>query len=164
MYRLTSLQPSLQLIVIVSFFPEELLMSRICGIELKSSEAILTVIDCKDGKEAFVDLDTKKISIEDDELTASIKSFYDDFKNFVRDNHIDTVVIKKRPKNGKMAGGAISFKLEALIQLNEITKIIFVSGQGIAAAAKRQPFDIPDGLKKYQENSFMAASLYLRQK
>ena len=138
-------------------------MSRICGVELKSSEAILAVIACEDGEEIVVDLEPRKIGIEDDESSAAIKSFYDSFNDFVRNNHIETVVVKKRAKKGKMAGGAISFKLEALIQLNEITNVAFVSGQGIAAAEKRRPFDIPDELKKYQQTAFMAASLYLRQ-
>jgi hypothetical protein len=83
--------------------------------------------------------------------------------NFVRNNHINTIVLKKRAKKGQMAGGAVSFKLEALIQLNGIAEVVFVSGQGIAAANKRNPFVIPDELRRYQEDAFLAASLHIRQ-
>ncbi|MBI5593501.1 MAG: DUF3010 family protein [Deltaproteobacteria bacterium] len=139
-------------------------MSRICGIELKSSEAILLVLEDTAGEVAFIDIEPRKIKIGDDESVAAIKSFFDSFVNFVRDNHVDIVVLKKRAKKGQMAGGAVSFKLEALIQLNGLAKVEFVSGQGIAASNKREPFNIPDELNKYQRNAFMTASLHIRQR
>ncbi len=136
-------------------------MSRICGIELKSSEAILVIVDCDDCQ--FVDVEPKKIKLSDDESCALIKSFYDSIVGYSKDNHIDTFVIKKRAKKGKMAGGSVSFKIEAIIQLSGAAEVKFVSGQGIAAAHKKQPFEIPEGIMKYQINAFMAASLYIRQ-
>lgn len=138
-------------------------MTKICGIELKSSDAILAVVEETEGGVEFIDVEPRRIKIGNDELSADIKSFYDSFRNFVRDNHINVVVIKKRAKKGQMAGGAVSFKLEALIQLNGVVNVEFASGQGIAAANKREPFEIPGGLNKYQESAFMAASLYIRQ-
>ena len=138
-------------------------MAKICGIELKSSDAILAVIEESDGDVEFIDVEPRRIKIGNDESCTDIQSFYNSFVNFVRENHIDVVVIKKRAKKGKMAGGAVSFKLEALIQLNGVVGVELVSGQGIAAANKREPFDIPEDLNKYQEAAFMAASLYIRQ-
>jgi len=137
-------------------------MLRICGIELKSSVAILAVVETDEA--IFVDVELKKITLEDDESVDSIKVFYTAVINFIKDMKIDTVVVKKRAKKGRMAGGAISFKMEALIQLNGIAEVEFVSGQGIAAAHKKSAFEIPKGLKKYQEAAFMAASLYVRAK
>ncbi len=138
-------------------------MSRICGIELKASEAILAVLERNDNKVQFIDIEPKKIKLGDDESSALIKSFYDSVVNFSKDNHIDRFAIKKRAKRGQMAGGAVSFKLEALIQLNGSVEVTFVSGQGIAAAHKKDPFEMPEGIKKYQETAFMAASLFIRQ-
>lgn len=137
-------------------------MSRICGIELKSSEAILAVIELTDDGHQFFDIEPKKIKLGNDESSEQVQSFYDAVVNFAKDNHIDTFVIKKRAKKGQMSGGAVSFKLEAIIQLNGVSGIEFVSGQGIAAAHKKDPFEIPEGINKYQENAFMAASLYIR--
>lgn len=138
------------------------LMSRICGIELKSSEAILAVIEVTDDGCEFLDIEPKKIRLGNDESNELMRSFYDSVVNFSKDNHIDTFVIKKRAKKGQMAGGAVSFKIEAIIQLNGVADVEFVSGQGIAAAHKKAPFKLPDAIKKYQENAFMAASLYVR--
>ena len=138
-------------------------MAKICGIELKSSEAILALIEESDGEVQFLDTEPRKIKIGDDESCAEVRSFFDSFVNFVRDNQIDVVVLKKRAKRGQMAGGAVSFKLEALIQMNGSAEVVFVSGQGIAAAHRRTPFEIPQELNKYQEAAFMAASLHVRQ-
>jgi hypothetical protein len=135
-------------------------MSRICGIELKSSAAILVVLETDQA--IFVDIELKKISLEDDESGDAIKAFHKAVINFIKENQVDTVVIKKRAKKGRMAGGAISFKMEAIIQLNGVAAVEFVSGQGIAAAHKKSAFEMPKGLKKYQEAAFMAASLYAR--
>ena len=110
-----------------------------------------------------IDIEPKKIKLGDDESSALVRSFLDAVENFARDNHIDTFVIKKRAKKGQMAGGAVSFKIEAIIQLNGVAEIRFVSGQGIAAAHKKHPFQMPEGITKYRENAFMAASLYIRQ-
>jgi len=100
-------------------------MSRICGIELKSSEAILMVLKCEyDGIE-YVDIVPRKIKLGDDESSESVNSFYDSVVDFIKDNQIDIIVIKKRAKKGKMAGGAVSFKMEALIQLNGISEVEF---------------------------------------
>ena len=138
-------------------------MAKICGIELKSSDAILAVIEESDGDVEFIDVESRRINIGNDESCTDIQSFYNSFVTFVRDHQIDVVVIKKRAKKGRMAGGAVSFKLEALIQLNGFVGVEFVSGQGIAAANKRESFNIPEDLNKYQEAALMAASLYLRQ-
>lgn len=137
-------------------------MTRICGIELKSSYAILAVVDTTDDGISFSDIEPRKIKLGNDELAADIQSFCASFKNFIRDNRVDVIVIKKRAKKGKMAGGAVSFKLEALIQMNATIAVEFVSGQGISASDKRKSFEIPDGLNQYQKAAFKAAVFYLR--
>lgn len=138
-------------------------MPKVCGIELKGSEAILAIIDAGDDGQQYINTEPRKIKIGNDESTNAVQSFYESFKNYVTDNHIDVVVVKKRKKNGAMSGGGVSFKLEALIQLNGTAEVIFVSGQGIAASHKRDNFESPVGLNKYQEAAFMSACLYLRQ-
>lgn len=137
-------------------------MPKVCGIELKGSEAILAILESNDGEELFINIEPKKIKIGDDESTPAVLSFFESFKNYVTDNHIDTVVVKKRKKNGSMSGGGVSFKLEALIQMNGVADVVFVSGQGISASHKKKRFDLPNGINKYQEAAFMSASFYLR--
>ena len=137
-------------------------MPRVCGIELKSSEAILVVVENTKGIVSLIDTKPNKISIGDDENTSEVKSFFDSIVKFIRNNHIDVIVLKKRARKGKMAGGSVSFKLESLIQINGIVDTMFVSGQAIAAAHKKEQFETPESLNKYQETAFMAAALYIR--
>ncbi len=138
-------------------------MTRVCGVELKSSDAILVVVEKTDENVELIDIGQKKIKIGDDERSSEVKSFFDAFVDFVHENNIDIVVLKKRAKKGKMAGGAVSFKLEALIQLNGIVDTILISGQKIAAANKKDPLEIPEKLNKYQETAFLAACIYIRE-
>ena len=141
---------------------KDMAMPRICGIELKSSEAILVVVESTNGIDTLIDTKPNKISIGDDENTSEVKSFFDSIVKFIRNNHIDVIVLKKRARKGKMAGGSVSFKLEALIQINSIVDTMFVSGQAIVAAHKKEQFETPESLNKYQETAFMAAALYIR--
>ena len=137
-------------------------MPRICGIELKSSEAILVVVESTKGIDTLIDTKPYKISIGDDEDNSEVKSFFNNIVKFIRSNHIDVIILKKRARKGKMAGGSVSFKLESLIQINGIVDTMFVSGQAIAAAHKKEQFETPKILNKYQETAFMAATLYIR--
>jgi hypothetical protein len=137
-------------------------MPKVCGIELKSSEAILVVVKNSSGTEDLVDTKPSKICIGDDDDTSEVKSFFNSIIEFIRDNNIDVIVLKKRARKGRMAGGSVSFKLESLIQINGIADTVFISGQAIAAAHKKEQFAIPESLNKYQETAFMAASLYIR--
>ncbi|MBU2985460.1 DUF3010 family protein [Saccharophagus degradans] len=137
-------------------------MPKVCGIELKGSEAILAIVEADDSGQHFINIEPKKIKIGDDESTDAVQSFFDSFKNYVTDNHIDKVVIKKRNKNGAKSGGGVSFKLEALIQLNGVSEVVFVSGQGISASHKKDNFELLGGINRYQEAAFMSASFYLR--
>ncbi len=137
-------------------------MEKICGIELKGSEAIIVLLEKKDAGYVYLDIEPRKIKLGDDESSDHIKSFFETFQNFVRQHQIDLVVIKKRAQKGRMAGGAISFKMESLIQLNEIAKVGFETGQGIAAAEKKNPFKLPANLNKYQEDAFKSAMLCIR--
>lgn len=135
-------------------------MAVICGIELKSSEAIFAIVDSDDGRGGYIDTDPKRMHVADDENAADVQSFFDAFRNFLRDNHIDQIVIKKRAKRGQMAGGAVTFKLEGLIQLNGTVPVNFISGQAIAAYQKRHALNVPAALNRYQEQAYLAASIW----
>ena len=135
-------------------------MFVVCGIELKSSEAILAIVESRDDEVRYRDTEPKRMKVADDESVGDVQSFFDTFRNFLRDNHIEQIVIKKRAKRGQMAGGAVTFKLEGLIQLNGTVPVSFISGPGIAASQRRRPLDIPQDLNKYQEQAYLAASVW----
>jgi hypothetical protein len=137
-------------------------MKKICGIDLSGSEAVLVLVKKGNAGYLFLGKESQKIKLGNDESSDDIKSFFETFQGFVRQHDVELVVIKKRPQKGKMAAGAISFKMESLIQLNGVADVVFVTAQGMAAAEKKIPFDMDPDLKKYQHDAFKAAALYIR--
>jgi len=126
---------------------------KTCGIELKANNMILVVLEDK----KFIDLKTKKITLEDDENQNDIRSFCNDFLLFLEQNKIEKVFIKKRAKKGNFAGGAVTFKMEGLIQLNPLCEVQLLSAQAIISYEKKNEIEFPKGLKKYQEQAFLVA-------
>jgi len=126
---------------------------NICAIELKSNYAVLVVFKDKE----YIDLKIKKITLEDDEKQENIRDFCNQFLLFIEQNQIEKVLIKKRAKKGNFAGGAITFKIEALIQLNPISQVELISTQTISAFEKKNIVEYPENLKKYQEQAFLTA-------
>ncbi len=126
---------------------------KICGIELKSNNIFLAVIENKE----YLNLKIKKITLENDESQEDIRKFCNEFLLFLEQNQIEKVVIKKRAKKGNFAGGAVTFKLEGLIQLNPLTEVTLISSQTIASFEKKNQIEFPSSLKKYQEQAYLTA-------
>ncbi|WP_320035572.1 DUF3010 family protein [Halarcobacter sp.] len=126
---------------------------NICGIELKSNQLLIATFN----ENEYIDLKTKKIVLEDDENQLSIREFCNQFLLFLEQNNIEKVYIKKRAKKGNFAGGAVTFKMEGLIQLNPLCEVELVSAQTISAFEKKNIIEFPEKLMKYQEQAFLTA-------
>ena len=126
---------------------------NICGIELKANNVILLVLE--DGK--YIDIKIKKLIIEDDEKQEEIRKFCNEFLDFLQKNEIEKVFIKKRAKKGAFSGGAVTFKLEGLIQLNPFCSVDLVSAQSVSTFEKKNQIEFPKELKKYQEQAYLTA-------
>lgn len=126
---------------------------NICGIELKANNVILVVLE--DGN--YIDIKIKKLIIEDDEKQEDIRKFCNEFLDFLQKNEIEKVFIKKRAKKGAFSGGAVTFKLEGLIQLNPFCSVDLVSAQSVSTFEKKNQIEFPKELKKYQEQAYLTA-------
>ncbi len=126
---------------------------NICGIELKANNVILLVLE--DGK--YIDIKIKKLIIKDDEKQEDIRKFCNEFLDFLQKNEIEKVFIKKRAKKGTFSGGAVTFKLEGLIQLNPFCSVDLVSAQSVSTFEKKNQIEFPKELKKYQEQAYLTA-------
>ncbi len=128
---------------------------NICGVEIKSNYAILSVVE-KTGETAnFIDLKIKKLVLENDEEQNSILTFKKNFEKFIKENQVEKIVIKKRSKKGNFAGGAVTFKIETILQLNDLSAVEFVSGQALSKFEKKSEIEYPKSLNKYQEQSYL---------
>lgn len=137
---------------------------KVCGVELKGSDAIICVMTRANGLYDIPHIRVPKISIKDAGDAEQVKAFQFAFAKLVEDYKIDAVVIKGRALKGKFAGGPVGFKLEAAIQLIADLDVEIVSSSYVKSAwAKTQVnIDFRDtGLKKLQEQAFSTAFAYL---
>lgn len=132
---------------------------RICGCEISAKEVRLAVVYLNDESNLeMLRLKTTRIELEDDTSEADLRSFLTDIQEFSREYEIDTFVIKTRAKKGRMAGGAVSFKIETLIQLVEGCHTRFVSPVALANFAKKNLQEYPEKLPVYLKNAFLSGA------
>lgn len=133
---------------------------KICGIEIKSNEAIFACAAPEGLEMAHVPLTLRKLALADDEQAVSVKAFAEHAQAFVRDNGITHLAIKKRSKKGEFAGGPVTFKIEGVLQLLNDCEVVLLSPQTISAHARKQDTPLPASLNKYQWEAFKAAAAF----
>lgn len=126
---------------------------KICAVELKANNMILVVLD--NGK--YLELKSKKITLDSDEKQENIRKFCNEFLHFLKEQEIEKLFIKKRAKKGTFAGGAVTFKIEGLIQLNPHCSVELVSSATVSAFSKKNSIQYPKTLNKYQEQAYLTA-------
>jgi len=135
---------------------------RVCGCEISAQEVRLAVVYLNDEDNMeMLRLKATRIELEDDTSEADLRSFLADLQEFCREHEIDTFVVKTRAKKGRMAGGAVSFKIETLIQLIEGCETKFVSPVALAHFAKKDLEKYPEKLPVYLKNAFLAGAYAL---
>ena len=134
---------------------------KICAIDLNANNTILVVVEKNDDLIDYIDLKIKKIELEDDEVQENIITYSKAINDFLQENQIEQVLIKKRAKKGAFSGGANTFKAEAILQLNSVCDVELISTQSINAFEKKNNIEFPSNLKKYQEQAYLAVLSFL---
>jgi hypothetical protein len=130
---------------------------KVCGVEIKGSEALFAVATRASGALEHLPLAIKKIALDDDDESANVKAFASRIAAFVRENDIQHITIKKRSKKGEFAGGPTTFKIETIFQLLDGCEVTLLSPQTINAQFKKHAFDLPAALNKYQHEAYKTA-------
>jgi hypothetical protein len=134
----------------------------VCGCEISAKEVRLAAVRQNDeGIIELLRLKTTRIELDDDTSEIDLRSFLAALQELSRENEVDTFVIKTRAKKGRMAGGAVSFKIETLIQLVEGCHTRFVSPVALAHFAKKEVQEYPEKLPVYLKNAFLAGAYAL---
>lgn len=134
----------------------------VCGCEISAQEVRLAVVKKDDaGNVVMRPLKTTRIELEDDTSEADLRSFLAALSEFARDNDVETFVIKTRARKGRMAGGAVSFKIETLIQLVEGCDTKFVNPIALSNFAKKEVEHYPEKLLVYLRNAYLAGAYAL---
>src|SRR5690554_2768995 len=137
---------------------------RVCGIEIKSNEAMLCLLEKKDGLFQILDCRQTRVQLVKDHDVENMRKFQFTLQKLAEDYRINTFVIKERPQKGKFAGGAVGFKMEAAIQLIAQTDTLIMTGSEYKERIKRNPLPVDfesTDLRKFQEMAFSVAYAYL---
>lgn len=137
---------------------------RVCGVEIKGSEAILCLMSLEQGLFALPDCRLSRLALTQDYDAESVRKFQFTLRKLVEDYKISHFVIKERPQKGKFAGGAVGFKIEAALQLLDNCSTILMSATAQKEQLKRHPLPIDfkaTGLKAFQETAFITAYAFI---
>ena len=140
---------------------------RTCGVEITGSDVLLCMATKDNDVFDIRDVRQTRFTLGNGNDTEVMRKFQFDFKKLMEDYQIDSVAIKERQAKGKFAGSAKGFKMETAIQLIERLDVQVLSATEIKEQLKRNPvpIDFEDtGLKKFQENAFISAYVYIMRK
>ncbi len=134
----------------------------ICGVELTGSDAVVCLLNLDRGQFSLPECKVRKLSLNKSHTREDLKQFQAAFAELMAEYEVTSVAIKERMPKGKFAGGAISFKLEAAIQLIDGVEleVRLLPPALIKSTLAANPLPIPfaeTGLKAFQETAFTAA-------
>lgn len=134
----------------------------ICGVELTGSDAVVCLLNLDQGQFSLPECKLRKLTLRKNHSREDLRQFQAAFAELMVDYGVHKVVIKERMPKGKFAGGAISFKLEATIQLisSADLEVALLPPALIKSTLAANPLPIAfadTGLKVFQETAFIAA-------
>jgi len=136
------------------------IVMKVCGVEIKSNEVIVCLLNLEDGLFQIPDCRVRRLSLSNINSTQHLREFQFAFAKLMSDYKVEKVAIKQRPMKGKFAGGAVGFKLEAAIELLGDLNIELISATQAKQVLKEQPLPVEfsaTGLKAFQEPAFVTA-------
>lgn len=133
---------------------------RICGVDLVGNEAIVCLLEQEAQQFNLPDCRVRKLVLPKEHSREDLQQFQFSFAKLMTDYKVTRVAIRERQTKGKFAGGAVSFKLEAAIQLISALDVLVLSPVAIKSAIKENPLPLSfssTGLKVFQEGAFTVA-------
>ena len=134
----------------------------VCGIELTTHEAIICLLDYNNGAFKVADCRQRAFSLPKSGDRRAIRDFHFSFHKLMEDYKVDELVIIERAHKGKLAGSALSFKIEAAIELTDLP-VSMINYTRIKEQIKRNKMQADFeslGLKKIQQPALNAAYAY----
>ena len=134
----------------------------VCGVELTGSDVVVCFLNMDRGQFNLPECKVRKLSLPKNHSREDLKQFQAAFAALMAEYGVTHVAIKERMPKGKFAGGAVSFKMEAAIQLItdiELTVTLLPSAL-IKSTLAANPLPIAfaeTGLKAFQEAAFVSA-------
>ena len=133
---------------------------RICGVDLVNNDAVICLLFLENQQFNIPECRVRKLTLPKDHSREDLQYFEESFAKLMSDYKVEKVAIRERMPKGKFAGSAISFKLEAAIQLITEIDVEILSPTQIKAALKESQLPIAfenTGLKVFQKDAFTVA-------
>ncbi|WP_172599192.1 DUF3010 family protein [Rhizobium leguminosarum] len=138
------------------------LRMRVCGVDIKSYEAIFVVCEPSIGAAIPINIKTNRLKLKDADDGSHLKSFLRAVEGFLHENNVDAVVIKERLGKGPRAASGVTFKIEAMFQIAH-GKVSLVHGKTLDKFSKSNVAGIPAGLPVFQRDAFLASAWRLNE-
>ena len=132
----------------------------VCGIQIAGSKAIFTILKKRNSDIQDITGNFKKLQLKNDGNCSEVRSFSKTIKSLFDNLNPKRIGIIKRNKSGPFSGGAVSFKIEGLIQIYEKNNIELISPPTLKKFQKEKSPIITTQCK-YQENSCLLAHYLL---
>lgn len=133
---------------------------RICGVDLVGNDAVICLLFLDKQQFSLPECRVRKLTLPKDHSRGDLQYFEASFAKLMSDYKVDKVAIRERAPKGKFAGSAISFKLEAVIQLVSEIDVEILSPSQIKTVQKESQLPIAfedTGLKVFQKDAFTVA-------
>ena len=130
----------------------------VCGIDISGSTAIVVLLECSQDDYTIVETDFKRVELKDDKNQGLVKSFSEVIDNFLRQNGVEKVFVRRPAMSGKFQASATAFKIEAIIQLLDI-KVDLLHATTTSSRLKKKEVaaDRYTKLNKYQHSALNVA-------
>ena len=133
---------------------------KICGVDLVGNDAVICLLFLDKQLFSLPECRVRKLTLPKNHSRKDLQYFEASFVKLMTDYKVDKVAIRERAPKGKFAGSAVSFKLEAVIQLISEIEVEILSLMQIKSAQKDMPlpFAFEDTeLKAFQKDAFTVA-------
>lgn len=135
---------------------------RICGVQISGSTANLAVVSPNEGGGvAYHPCHTRKITLEDEKSSESLRAFLASITAFAHENALDGFCIKQRASGGHLGAGGASFKVEALVQMVPGIPTYFANPVALSRFAKTNVAGLPNGLQNYLADAYRCGAFQL---
>lgn len=129
---------------------------KTCGIEIDNDSVIILCLEKYEDGNIEISEHSTKISLNDHESAGSIKEFADLVYSQLDTIGVDKIGIIKRQTKGPYAAGALTFKIESIIQCYKGSDVELIASATIKAFLRKNSMGIASKYK-YQENALNAA-------
>jgi hypothetical protein len=126
-----------------------------CGVSIAASEAILVWID---GVTRAPLLGVaQRVSLQDPYSRQDLQQTSEVLRQLVTERKTDLIVIRKSSTAGKFRASHVAYRMETLLILAAGCEIRFTSAQAVASFVKREKPALPEALRAYQHDAYLAA-------